>query len=237
MVVFRWIIGAVLVSFLLLWAMLPKELRDLGKTGVAHAQDRSNKERRVYTNDDPPFNRPSSSSSPASTDTTAPPAPSGGEKIAPFVPTPMEVVEKMLEVARVTATDVVYDLGSGDGRIVIMAAQKYGAKGVGVEIDFRLVEESEAKVRELGLEKLVTIIEGDLLQTDIKPATVVMVYLLPGANEKLRPIMEKDLKPGTRVIAHDIRIPNWKANREEPIKVGGGTHFVYLYTIPEAFRE
>jgi protein-L-isoaspartate O-methyltransferase len=227
------VLGAVLVSFLLLWALLPKELRQ-----PAHAQNNQKKARRVYTNDDPPFNSSRPSSPPAAADTApAPAVPSEGEKIAPFVATPMEIVDKMLEMAAVKADDVVYDLGSGDGRIPIRAAQKYGAKGVGIEIDRRLVQESQEKVQELKLEDKVTIIQGDLLQSNIKPATVVAVYLLPGANEKLRPILEKDLKPGTRVVVHDIRIPGWEASREEAVPVGGGTHYVYLYLIPEAFKK
>jgi len=83
---------------------------------------------------------------------------------------------------------------------------------------------------------VVTILQGDLLQTDVTPATVVTVYLLLSANDKLRPILEKNLKPGTRVVAHDIRIPGWEAAREEAVPLGGGTHFVYLYQIPDAFR-
>ncbi|MBI3895308.1 MAG: class I SAM-dependent methyltransferase [Acidobacteria bacterium] len=149
----------------------------------------------------------------------------------------MSVVEKMLEITGVTAKDVVYDLGSGDGRVVVLAAQKYGAKSVGVELDRGLARESTEKVQELKLESLVTIIEGDLLKTDLKPATVVTVYLLPSANEQLRPILEKDLASGTRVVAHDISIPGWKATQEETIQVDGVTHFIYLYRIPDAFRR
>ena len=128
-------------------------------------------------------------------------------------------------------------LGSGDGRIVIMAAEKYGAKAVGVELDRLLVEESTEKIQERNLGELASIIQGDLLQTDVRPATVVAVYLLPGANEKLRPKLEKELRPGTRVIVHDIRIPGWRSAQDEAIQIGGGSHFVYLYKIPEAFQR
>jgi len=149
----------------------------------------------------------------------------------------MEIVDKMLEIASVTASDVVYDLGSGDGRIVLRAAEKFGARAVGVEIDHGLAVESTEKTKEMKLDKLVTIIEGDLFQTDIRPATVVTIYLLLSTNDRLRPLMEKDLRPGTRVVAHDIRIPGWEAAREETFKVGTVLHVVYLYEIPGAFRK
>ncbi|MBI1955576.1 MAG: class I SAM-dependent methyltransferase [Acidobacteria bacterium] len=225
----------------LLLALLAQPLCPTSKAGLALAQDRQVKQKHVYTNDDWPFNLPGQSPS-SSGDRQSPQEPSSaakdeGKKIAPYVPTPMSVVEKMLEVAGVTAGDVVYDLGSGDGRIVILAAQKYRAKSVGVELDPGLARESTEKVRGLKLESLVTIIEGDLLKTDLKPATVVTVYLLPSANEQLRPILEKTLAPGTRVVAHDMGIPGWEAAREEAVPVDGITHFVYLYRVPDAFRR
>jgi protein-L-isoaspartate O-methyltransferase len=120
---------------------------------------------------------------------------------------------------------------------VIRAAQIFGAKSVGVELDRGLAEESRKSVSELKLEDKVTIIQGDLLQTDLSPATVITLYLLVSANELLRPILEKTLKPGTRVVAHDMRVPGWEAYREEPVQMGNGTHFVYLYRIPEAFQK
>ena len=228
MAVLRWRIGAILLTlFLLPW--------DVPQASQAAPQQ---KPKRVYTNDDYPFNRPSPSApSAASNPATASSPARGGEKLAPFVPTPMEIVDKMLELARVGPDDVVYDLGSGDGRIVIRAAQKYGAKGIGVELDERLAKDSQAQVRELKLEDKVTIIQGDMLQTDVKPATVVTVYLLVSANEKLRPMLEKDLQPGTRVVAHDMRVPGWEPYREEAVPMGSGTHFVYLYRVPEAFKR
>jgi len=155
----------------------------------------------VYTNDDPMFDHPPSDFPPPKAPEKAIDSPSSpvreGEILAPFVPTPLVVVDKMLSLAGITSGDVVYDLGSGDGRIVIAAAQKYGAKAVGVELDRRLVEESKELAHNANVDKLVTIIQGDLLQTDLTGATVVAVYLLVGANEKLRPILEKNLKPGT----------------------------------------
>ncbi len=245
MAVLRWAVGAILVSFLLLWGLLPSEIRQMkvGEPSVAHAQEDTTEPKRVYTNDDWPFNRRRAATSASETEPAKETeSPSSArtrraERLAPFVATPMQVVEKMLEVAQVTSSDVVYDLGSGDGRIVIMAAEKYGAKAVGVELDRLLVEESTAKIQERNLGELVSIIHGDLLQTDIRPATVVAVYLLPGANEKLRPKLEKELRPGTREVVHDIRIPGWRSSQDEAIQIGGGSHFVYLYKIPEAFQR
>ncbi len=239
MAVLRWGVGAVLVSLLLLWGLLPEPLRQMGDRQVVRAQEEQKKAPRVYTNDDWPFNRPRSTSRSAEKEKAANPSSPPvrkAERLAPFVATPMPVVEKMLEMAQVTSRDVVYDLGSGDGRIVIMAAQKYGARAVGVELNRALAQESEEKARELNLEGLVTIIQGDLLQTSVTPASVVAIYLLPEANETLRPMLERDLRPGSRVVAHDIRIPGWRPAREEAVTIGGGTHFVYLYKIPEAFR-
>jgi predicted RNA methylase len=149
----------------------------------------------------------------------------------------MEIVDKMLEIAEVTSKDVVYDLGSGDGRIVLRAAERFGAKAVGVEIDPGLARESTNKAKDMKLEQLVSIIEGDLFQTDLKPATVITVYLLLSTNDRLRPILEKDLRPGTRVVAHDIRIPGWEPSVDQEVTVGGGIHYVYLYRIPDAFQK
>jgi len=230
MAVMRWGIGAVLITLFLLPFAVPERFRQSSEA----AQQRS---RRVYTNDDPPFNRPRSAApAPANPGDPASPARTA-EKLAPFVPSPMEVVDRMLLLARVTPDDVVYDLGSGDGRIPIRAAQLFGAKAVGVELDRGLAEESRKNVSELKLEEKVTIIQGDLLQTDLSPATVITLYLLVSANEMLRPILEKTLKPGTRVVAHDMRVPGWEAYREEAVQMGNGTHFVYLYRIPEAFQK
>jgi len=232
MAIVRWGIGGVLIALFLLPFAVPERFP---QSSQAAAQQRP---KRVYTNDEPPFNRAGSAASPAATNPAAASGPAReAERLAPFVPTPMEIVDKMLELARVGPDDVVYDLGSGDGRIVFRAAQKYGAKGVGVELDERLAKDSQNQARELKLDKLVTIIQGDLLQTDLKPATVVTLYLLVSANEKLRPMLEKDLQPGTRVVAHDMRVPGWEPYREEAVPMGSGTHFIYLYRIPEAFQQ
>jgi uncharacterized protein (TIGR03000 family) len=130
-----------------------------------------------------------------------------------FVPTPESVVDKMLELAKITKDDLVYDLGCGDGRIVVAAAKKYGVHGVGIDIDPVRVAEARANVRKAGVEKLVEIRHGDALKVpDISRATVVELYMLPEFMEKLGPTLKKELKPGTRIVAHDYPFPKWKAD-------------------------
>jgi hypothetical protein len=130
--------------------------------------------------------------------------------LTPFVPAPMRVAEKMLELAQVNSSDVVYDLGSGDGRIVILAAQKFGARAVGVELDEKLVRESSARIAALGLGKRASIIRADMFATDLRPATVVTIYQLGVVNQRLRPQLERQLRSGTRVITLDFPIPGWQ---------------------------
>ena len=145
-----------------------------------------------------------------------------------FVPTPNEVVDKMLEMAKVNAKDTVYDLGCGDGRIVITAAQKYGARAVGVDIDPRRIQEATANAKAAKVTDKVRFIEGDLFETDISEATVVTLYLLTRLNEKLKPKLLKDLKPGTRVVSHAFDMGDWKP--EATASVNAST--VYLWRIP-----
>ena len=145
-----------------------------------------------------------------------------------FVPTPNDVVNKMLEMARVTAKDVVYDLGCGDGRIVITAAQKYGARGVGVDIDPQRIKEARQNASRGKVNDKVRFIEADLFETDISEATVVTLYLLTELNLKLRPKLMTDLQPGTRVVSHAFAMGDWKPERTE--NVDGST--VYLWRIP-----
>ena len=126
-----------------------------------------------------------------------------------FVPTWQPVVYQMLELAEVTKDDVVYDLGSGDGRIVIIAAQKYGARGVGVELDPKLIEVSRQVAREAEVSDRVTFIQGDLFQADISAATVVTLFLSPSVNAELEPKLRKELRPGTRIVSHQFPIGRW----------------------------
>lgn len=138
-----------------------------------------------------------------------------------FVPTSEAVVDQMLSLARVTSNDIVYDLGSGDGRIVILAAQKYGARGVGIEIDPRLVATARQVAREGEVSHKVQFIEGDLFDADISSATVVTLYLSPSVNARLEPKLKKELRPGTRVVSHQFPIGRWPA--EETLRGDDGT--------------
>jgi len=155
------------------------------------------------------------------------------EKIVPFVPTPLDVVQRMLEIAKVGPDDLVYDLGSGDGRIVIMAAQKFGARAVGVELDPDLFKQSSERVKELGLEEKVTILHENMFRVNVRRATVVTLYLLTSVNERLRPQLEKQLRSGARVVSHDFRMPGWEPEKnEEVISKNGVSHKVFLYVRP-----
>ena len=153
------------------------------------------------------------------------------KKIVPFVPSPQEVVDKMIELAAVKKGDVVYDLGSGDGRIVITAAKR-GARAVGFEIDPDLVRESRENIRKAGVEELAEIRNQDILTVDLSPASVVTMYLLPDVNLKLKPNLLSQLKPGSRVVSHAFDMGDWKPDRNE--RVSGRT--IYLWTIPAKGR-
>lgn len=150
--------------------------------------------------------------------------------LAPYVPTPQDVVERMLAVAGVTSTDVVYDLGSGDGRLVITAAKKYGARGVGVDIDPERVAESRANAKREGVEHLVRFEQRDALETDVSQATVVTLYLLSSSNMKLRPILTKQLRPGARIVSHAFGMGDWTPEKIEDFRDGNGsTRRIYLW--------
>jgi len=153
------------------------------------------------------------------------------KKIVPFVPTPQEVVDKMIEIAGVKKGDVVYDLGSGDGRIVITAAKK-GAKAVGFEIDGDLVKQSRDNIRKAGVQEQAEIRQQDILTVDLSAASVVTMYLLPDVNLKLKPNILSQLKPGSRVVSHAFDMGDWKPDRTE--RVEGRT--LYLWTIPAQGR-
>jgi len=136
----------------------------------------------------------------------------------PFVPTPAEVVDRMLEMARLKRGDVIYDLGSGDGRIIIRAAKKYGVKGVGIEIDPDLVRKALDNARRERVDHLVEFHAQDALTVDVSQASVVTLYMLPEFNAKLRPIFDRQLKPGSRVVSHDFDIQGWVPDKVERIK-------------------
>ena len=148
-----------------------------------------------------------------------------------FVPTPTEVVDAMLKTANVSRKDLVYDLGCGDGRIVIAAAKK-GARAVGFEIDGDLIKESRENIRKAGVQNLAEIRQQDILTVDFSPATVVTMYLLPDVNLKLKPNLLNQLKPGSRVVSHSFDMGDWKPNKVE--RVNGRT--IYLWIIPARKR-
>ena len=153
----------------------------------------------------------------------------GRESIAPFVASPLTVVRKMLEYAELKPGETLYDLGSGDGRIVIMAAQEFGAKGVGIELNKRLLGEARTKGDALRLGERAQFIQGNIFDVDLSPADVVTMYLTTGANEKVRPKLERELRPGARVVTHDFSIPGWDNALNLKFREGYRSHTIYLY--------
>ncbi len=162
----------------------------------------------------------------------------GPELDTPYVPTPQVVVDRMLDLAQVRSGDMVIDLGSGDGRIMITAAQKYGARGFGVDIDPRLVKLSNEEARRAGLADRVKFLQQDLFRTDIREADVLTLYLLPDVNLALRPKILAELRPGTRVVSHDYGMREWRPDAEETLAAPDkrvGAHkesTVYLWIVP-----
>lgn len=150
--------------------------------------------------------------------------------LAPFVPTPQDVVDRMLELAGVTANDVVYDLGCGDGRIVITAARRFGARGVGVDIDPRRIAESNANAAQAGVQHLVRFVEQDAMTVDVSEATVVTLYLLSSSNVKLRPLLTSQLPVGARIVSHAFSMGDWPADEVDRFEdVRGNTRTLYLW--------
>jgi protein-L-isoaspartate O-methyltransferase len=153
------------------------------------------------------------------------------EKLAPYYPTPPSIVEKMLKLGELKKGETMFDLGSGDGRIVIMAAQKFRANATGVEIDESLHRQSSAEIGRRKLTDRARIILGDVAKQDYSAADLLTVYLLPNSNTKIRPMLEKQLKKGTRVVAHDFEFAGWTAEKVEHIEDDGEgrSHTLYLY--------
>ena len=156
------------------------------------------------------------------------------QSLAPYAPTPYDVVDRMLILAQVSSNDVVYDLGSGDGRIVIAAAKKYGARGVGIDIDPRRIQESQANARTAGVEALVRFELQDAMKADVSAATVVTLYLLASSNLKLRPMLTKRLQPGARIVSHAFSMgPDWPAEKiDEFTSEDGVARTLFLWRIP-----
>jgi SAM-dependent methyltransferase len=146
----------------------------------------------------------------------------------PYVPTPMPVVDAMLDMARVRKEDTLYDLGCGDGRIVVRAASRFGCKGVGVDLNPERVAEARANAASQKVTGLTRFAVGDVFEFDFSPATVVTMYLLPAVNLKLRPRLQKELKPGTRIVSHDFDMGDWtpQATRD------AGRSRIFLWTVP-----
>jgi precorrin-6B methylase 2 len=153
-------------------------------------------------------------------------------QLAPYVPSPMLIVDRMLEVARIKPGEKLYDLGSGDGRVVIAAAQKYEAKAVGIELSQRLVRSSQEEIKRLGLTEKASIVHGDVFDTDLSDADVVILYLMRDSNNTLKPKLEKALKPGARVVSHDYEIEGWKPNLEEKVDAFKRGHKIFVYRMP-----
>ena len=158
-------------------------------------------------------------------------------KIVPYVPTPQEVVDRMLDLAQVKKGDVVYDLGSGDGRIVVTAAKKYGVKAIGFEIDPQRIKESHENIKKAGVENLVEIRQQDIRTVDLSGASVLTMYLLPEVNLMIRPNIWKQMKAGSRIVSHDFDMGDWKPLKTENIKDGSNwDHTLYLWHV-EAGRK
>ncbi|MGH9631397.1 MAG: SAM-dependent methyltransferase [Bryobacteraceae bacterium] len=153
------------------------------------------------------------------------------ESAAPYFPTPPMVVEKMLQLGEIKPGEKMFDLGSGDGRIVIMAAKKFKADATGVELDDTLHKQSSEAIRKEGLEHTARIIHGDLFKQDYSSADLITVYLLPESNDKMRPVLEKQLKKGARVVSHDFEFSGWNAEKIELIEDDGEgrSHTLYFY--------
>ena len=153
---------------------------------------------------------------------------------APYVVTPYAVVDEMLRLAKVGPSDVVFDLGCGDGRIVITAAERLGAHGVGIDIDPRRIEEANNAARRAGVSDRVRFAVQDLFATDFSSATVVTLYLFAELNAKLRPKLLSDLRPGSRVVSHQFDIPGWPAHDGARVHVGDTIHDIFLWVVPPA---
>jgi SAM-dependent methyltransferase len=152
----------------------------------------------------------------------------------PYVPTKEPIVDRMLRMAKVKPGDVLYDLGCGDGRIVIAAAKRFGIRGVGIDIDPQRIAEAEENARNAGVADRVKFIQGDLFEAKIEDASVVTLYLLPEVNLRLRPKLLSDLKPGTRIVSHNYDMGDWKPEQTAKLTVDGTEHTVYAWTVPKS---
>ncbi len=158
--------------------------------------------------------------------------------LAPYVIAPTHAVDRMLEMANPKPGEVLYDLGCGEGSILIKAAQKYNVKAVGIEISGHLAQAAAEKVRKNGLQDRIKIIHGDFMRANLSEANVVTLYLATTANDTLRPNLERFLRPNTRVVSYDYPIPGWKAvDTSESSGSQGATHMIYLYEVPDSLKK
>jgi SAM-dependent methyltransferase len=151
--------------------------------------------------------------------------------LAPYVVSPQQIVDRMLELADIRPGETLYDLGSGDGRVLITAVQRFHAKAVGIEISETLVRSTTERIQKMGLANDARVIQGDLLQIDLSPADIVTIYLATDSNEILRPNLEKYLRPGARVVSHDYVVPGWKPKFVDKDLPEARGHVIYLYQI------
>ena len=160
---------------------------------------------------------------------------SAGEprKLAPYVSSPISVVDKMLEAAGLRSGDTLYDLGCGDGRIVLAAAKGFGARAVGVELSDALAKRARQQAESMGLQDQVKIITGDMMAVDISPASVVSLYLMTEANDTLKPKLERELKPGSRVVSLEFKVRGWKPSRVEKVELHNHPYTIYVYEMPQ----
>jgi len=153
------------------------------------------------------------------------------ENLGPAIPTPQSIVDRMLEAGRIKPGEIVYDLGSGDGRIVIAAARTYGVRAVGVEIMPDLCRKARERVQAEGLADKIRIIEGSALRVDLSPADVITMFFMTDSNERLRPSLERQLHPGARVVSYQFPIRGWKANETVHVKLGKSDYLIFVYEI------
>ena len=163
-----------------------------------------------------------------------PPRYAGGpQKLAPYVSSPISVVDKMLEAAGLKGGETLYDLGCGDGRIVLAAAKGFGARAVGIEISDALAKRARQQAESMGLQDQVKIITGDMMAVDVSPANVVSLYLMTEANDTLRPKLERELKPGSRVVSLEFKVRGWKPVRVEKVELHNHPYAIYVYEMPQ----
>lgn len=153
-------------------------------------------------------------------------------RLAPYVNSPYTMVDRMLDVAALKPGETLYDLGCGDGRILVAAVQKYRAKAVGVELSPRVAKDARDNLQKNNVQDMASVVEGDLMKVDLSPADVVTVYLTTEFNQELRPNLEKYLHPGARVISFEYPIPGWKPQRKETTDLYNHKHTIYVYTMP-----